>query len=158
MDQTSLKPPPVRKSVRVNTAPAQAFALFTSRMGDWWPKTHSIGGAPFKEIIVEPQAGGRWFERDAAGVEMQWGKVLVWEAPARVVLAWQLGADWRYDPALVTEVEVRFLPEGGGATRVELEHRDLERFGAQAEQTRQAFDSAGGWSGVLASFTSLADL
>ena len=155
MDQTSIKPPPVCKTVRVNTAPARAFALFTGRMGDWWPKTHQLGDAPFKEIIVEPRVGGRWFERDAAGVEMQWGKVLVWEAPERVVLAWQLDADWRYDPALITEVEVRFTPEAGGATRVDLEHRGLERFGARAEDTSKALDSSNGWSGILASFKEL---
>jgi uncharacterized protein YndB with AHSA1/START domain len=92
--------------------------------------------------------GGRWFERGEDGSECDWGKVLAWEPPDRIVLAWQIDAQWRFDVNLVTEVEVRFIPEGQ-TTRVELEHRNIERLGAQADEARAALDSSGGWSGLL---------
>ena len=100
---------------------------------------------------MEPRVGGRWFERGEDGSECEWGRVLAWEPPARLVLAWQVDAQWRFDPDFITEVEVRFIPEGD-ATRVELEHRNIERFGAQAEATRSALDSPDGWSGLLERF------
>ncbi|MGH7088102.1 MAG: SRPBCC domain-containing protein, partial [Stellaceae bacterium] len=78
------------------------------------------------------------------------GKVLVWEPPRRLVLAWQIDAQWKFDPGLVTEVEVTFAPQPGAGTRVELEHRNLERFGERAEAVRTQVD--GGWPGVLESF------
>ena len=91
--------------------------------------------SPLEGRVVEPRAGGRWYELGEDGSECDWGKVLVWEPPARVVFAWQLTADWKYNSDFVTEVEVRFIPEGW-ATRVELEHRNLERYGEQAEAVR----------------------
>ena len=102
-------------------------------------------------------------ERDPAiprgedGSECEWGKVLVWEPPTRVVLGWQLDPDFKFDPNVVTEVEVRFIAEGEGGTRVELEHRNLERFGEHAAKVREAFESPGGWSGLLESFAKLAE-
>ena len=82
---------------------------------------------------------------------MRMGKVLVWEPPARVVFAWQVDAEWRYDPTFITEVEVRFIGEGSG-TRVELEHRYLDRYGARATEIRAALDSPDGWLGGLTAF------
>ena len=104
---------------------------------------------------MEPRAGGRWYERGEDGSECQWGRVLSWEPPARVVLAWQINAQWQYDPDFETEVEIKFIADGTG-TRVELEHRDLERYGEQAETMRATFDSDGGWNGLLAAFAGVA--
>jgi uncharacterized protein YndB with AHSA1/START domain len=78
--------------------------------------------------------------------------VLAWEPPTRLLLAWRIGADWKYDPDLLTEVEVVFTPEGEGATRVNLEHRLLENMGAAGEGARASFDSEGGWGGLLQMF------
>ena len=147
---------PVRRSLTVAAPQARAFDAFTARIGAWWPRNKSIGAEPFSSAVIEPREGGRWYEIGEKGAECDWGKVLVWEPPHRAVLAWQIGADWKYDPALVTEVEVAFTPDGDGRTRVELEHRNLERFGAKAAALRAAFDSPDGWSGVLAAFAEAA--
>ncbi len=91
----------VRKTVLVNAPQAHAFAVFTEQHGAWWPlKTHHIGAHPAETAIIEPRAGGRWFERSSNGVECDWGRVLVWEPPHRIVLSWDIGADWNYDPKL----------------------------------------------------------
>jgi uncharacterized protein YndB with AHSA1/START domain len=147
----------VRKSVLVNAPQTHAFAVFTEQHGTWWPlTTHHIGANPAQTAIIEPMTGGRWFERSSDGAECIWGRVLVWEPPHRIVLSWDIGADWKYDPRLGTEVEVRFVAEGPATTRVELEHRRLERYGAQAETMQTTFDSEGGWSGILRGFAEAA--
>ncbi len=144
----------VHKSLIVNASQAQAFAVFTDRHGSWWPlKTHHIGAAPAETAIIEPKVGGRWFERSADGVETDWGRVLVWEPPDRIVLSWDIGADWKYDAKLGTEVEVRFIPEGPEKTRIALEHRLLDRYGLQAPTMQTIFDSENGWPGILRNFS-----
>jgi uncharacterized protein YndB with AHSA1/START domain len=152
----TIKPAPVKKSVSVNATPERAFEVFTARFDAWWPRSHSIGEAPLKQAVIEGREGGRWYGRLENGAEADWGEVLAWEPPRRVLLAWRIGADWKYDPALLTEVEVTFTPEVGGATRVELEHRYLERMGAGGEGMRAAFDSDGGWQGLLKLYADLA--
>jgi uncharacterized protein YndB with AHSA1/START domain len=152
----TIAPAPVRRAITVKATPAKAFDVFTARMGRWWLKTHSINSAPQADVIVEPRAGGRWFERGEDGSECPWGHVIAWEPPTRVLLAWQINGAFRFDPELVTEVEVRFIPDGTG-TRVELEHRHLERFGDQANAVRATFESPNGWGGLLAVFAAEAD-
>ena len=146
---------PIVRTVQVKAPPARAFELFATRMEDWWPKGRTVGKNPHVAIVVEPRADGRWFERDAEGQEAQWGKVLAWEPPSRLLLAWQLTSSFAYDPALVTEVELTFAPAAGGGTMVTLEHRDLERFGADA--ARHAERLGGGWPGFLANFAQYSD-
>ena len=146
---------PISRTVRVRTAPSQTFDLFASHMTRWWPEGRTIGKAPAVAIVLEPRAGGRWFERDAAGHETPWGTVLAWEPPARLLLGWQLDARFAFAPDLVTEVEVTFAPVGDGGTLVTLEHRDLERFGADAVAV--AGRLAGGWSDRLRDFAAHAD-
>lgn len=144
----------VRKSIVVEAPQAHAFAVFTEQHAAWWPlQTHHIGAQPAETAIIEPRIGGRWFERAADGTECDWGRVLAWEPPSRIVLAWCIGADWKFDPELNTEVEVRFISEGPGRTRVELEHRHLERYGAMAGTMQTTFDSEGGWTGILGRFS-----
>ena len=152
----TITPAPVRKSIRVKASPEKAFEVFTAGMSRWWPGSHSINQSPLKSVTIEPRVGGRWFERGEDGSECEWGRVLAWEPPAQLVLAWQVDGQWRFDPNLVTEVEVRFIPDGD-ATRVELEHRNIERFGDQAEPTRAALDSEMGWGGLLESFAAAAE-
>ena len=147
---------PVRKNVRVSAAPARAFEVFTAGFARWWPPSHTIGKVPQKEVVIEPRVGGRWFERGVDGSECDWGTVLVWEPPARLVLGWQLNADFKFDPRVTTEVEVRFTAEGEGATRVELEHRHLERLGEQGELLREKVGSPNGWSALLGHFAAAA--
>jgi uncharacterized protein YndB with AHSA1/START domain len=144
-------PAPVRKTLHVKAAPEHAFKVFTAGMGRWWPKSHHIGKVELKDVTIEPRAGGRWYEKGEDGSECQWGYVIAWEPPRRLVLAWQLSAEWQFDASLVTEVEVAFIPDGTG-TRVEFEHRNLERFGDKAAAVRDAISSPGGWPGILDEF------
>ncbi len=142
----------VKKSIHVAAPPARAFDVFTKQMTSWWPLgTHHIGKADAKEAVLEPRVGGRWYERGVDGSECEWGKVLAWDPPARLVLQWQISADWQYDAKLDTQVEVRFVADAGG-TRVELEHRLLESYGADAPKMKGIFDGEGGWNGLLQAF------
>jgi hypothetical protein len=147
--------PPVRKRIRVNIAPARAFDIFTAGMRRWWRADYSINRSPIKDIIMEPRAGGRWFERGEDGSECQWGKVLAWEPPGRLLLAWQITAQWQFDPNFRTELEVRFTADGAG-TLVELEHR-LEGYGAAAAQVREIFDGPEAWMSLLERFAKEAE-
>lgn len=149
-----ISPAPIRKTLSVNADVKRAFEVFVSRMHEWSPAVQSLLGSR-KNIVVEPRTGGRWYEVSESGVEADWGKVLVWEPPNRLVLAWQLDATFSYDPALVTEVEARFAPEGERRTRIEFEHRNLDRFGARAPETAASLDSEGGWSGSFTLYEKL---
>ena len=140
---------PVVRSVTVKAAPARAFELFTTHAERWWSADHHIGKQPFAAIVMEPRPGGRWFERDAQGIECQWGEVLAWEPPGRVLLAWRLNRQFEFDPAFLTEVELTFAAEGAG-TRVTLEHRNLERFGADVAAFAASLN--GGWTAILEGF------
>jgi uncharacterized protein YndB with AHSA1/START domain len=146
---------PIVQTVEVRAAPARAFEVFTARMGEWWPQGMTIGAKPHVAVVVEPRRGGRWFERDEDGAEADWGKVLAWEPPSRLLLAWQINSRWAHDPAFETEVELTFAPRHGGGTLVTLEHRNLERFGADA--AAHAAQLRGGWPGLVAAFAALAD-
>jgi uncharacterized protein YndB with AHSA1/START domain len=147
----------VIRSVGVPLSQARTFELFTARMTEFWPKEHSIGSAAIAAVVVEPRAGGRWFERGVDGSECPWGRVGEWDPPRKVVLIWQIGADWQFDPDVETEVEVSFTREGLDRTRVDLCHRNLQRYGDAAEQMRAIFDDPSGWSGTLARFGALAN-
>src|SRR5690349_9058961 len=130
----------VRRSVVVETSRERAFYVFTEGMTSWWPiDSHTIGDRPMAEAVMEPRSGGRWYERADDGSECDWGRVIAWEPPDRVVLEWQISADWKADPSIHTEIEVRFTAEGDGRTRVDLEHRGLESFGERAQQMHEIF-------------------
>jgi DNA-binding transcriptional ArsR family regulator/uncharacterized protein YndB with AHSA1/START domain len=144
----------VAKSIVVEAPRVQAFAFFIQQEA-WWPvRTHHLAEPPGETVILEPFVGGRWFERSHDGRECDWGTVLVWEPPRRIVLTWQIGPDWAYepDPTRASEIEVRFLAESPRRTRVEFEHRHLERYGAQAERMRSILDAPDGAAGVLRAY------
>ena len=146
---------PIVRTVVVKARPARAFELFANHMEHWWPRGRTIGKSPHVAIVVEPHAGGRWFERDAQGVETHWGKVLAWEPPARLLLGWQINTQWMYDPGFVTEVELTFEPAEGGGTLVRLEHRNLERFGADAAKHAELLGR--GWPTLVGEFAKYTD-
>lgn len=147
---------PVRKSLELSASPARAFEVFTAGMSRWWPPTHTILKSPFKESVIEPRTGGRWYHVGQDGSECETGIVRVWDPPARLVLVWRLNAKWEYDPGLDTEVEVRFTADGAG-TKIEFEHRYIERMGEGAETARAAVDGPGGWSAILEEFRKSAE-
>ena len=140
-------PATIRKTIEVAAPIERAFDVFASRMGDWWHKEHSIArGTTQADVVIEPHAGGRWYEKGADGSEHQWGRVIAFERPRRLVLAWQLTREFEYDPGFETTVEVTFEEHDGG-TIVRFEHRDLERMGANAVETLESMD--GGWGFLL---------
>jgi uncharacterized protein YndB with AHSA1/START domain len=148
-----ITPAPVRKSLVVKAPQARAFEAFTARFGSWWPKSHHIGSAEMAEAVIEPRKGGRWYEKGIDGSECDWGNVLMWEPPSRVVLSWRLNGQFRIDADVESEVEVRFVAEDANTTRVELEHRIAA---ADAEAIRAAVDAPNGWSGLLAIYAEAA--
>ena len=144
----------VVKTVTVEAPLSTAFRVFTEQH-TWWPvATHHLAEPAGQTAVLEPFVGGRWFERAADGTECDWGTVLVWEPPHRLVLTWQIAPGWSYqpDPALASEVEVRFTAESAGRTRVDFAHRHLERYGAAAERMRAVLDGPGGAVGVLTAY------
>lgn len=143
---------PVRKQIVVDAPQERAFRVFTTRMDLWWPPSHHIGKSPLAKVVLEAQPQGRWYEIGEDGARCDWGHVIAWEPPGRIILAWQIDADWKFDPDLVTEVEITFIPEGANRTRVELEHRDLERFGAAAAAVRESIGADDGWLLILNRF------
>ena len=145
---------PIVRTVSVKASPQHAFDAFTANMAQWWPKEHTIASQPWENVIMEPRAGGRWFERAADGTETQWGKVATWDPPGRLLLVWQINADWACDPDLVTEVEMSFVDQGDGSTLVTLEHRNLERFGERAAAHSDQLRN--GWGGLLQRFADYA--
>jgi len=143
---------PVRKTVRVNAGAARAFDVFTAGFARWWPSSHHIGAAPMKEAIIEPRVGGRWYERGEDGLECEWGKVLAWEPPTRLVLAWQINNNFKYDPTAMSEVEIRFIAASAGVTVLELEHRNIERLGTGADEFRGKVDAPNGWTLIMQTY------
>jgi uncharacterized protein YndB with AHSA1/START domain len=144
---------PVRKTLFVQATPDKAFDIFTSGIDRWWPKSKHIGTAPIAESVIEPFLGGRWYSRHQDGSEAVVGHLRVWEPPHRLVVTWEINAAWKPDARaeFASEVEVRFVADGAGRTRVELEHRNFERMGADSgESMRSSVD--GGWPGMLESF------
>lgn len=138
----------VHQEIVVRVAPECAFTVFTERIGAWWQLGDKhIGATPPVTAEIEPWIGGRWFERAADGTECPWGHVRVWEPPHRLVLSWEISADWQPDPTAASEVEVRFVAEAG-ATRVVLDHRGLETL-----QVRDTLN--GGWPGLLLAYATL---
>jgi uncharacterized protein YndB with AHSA1/START domain len=156
---TSVTEAVVRKTITVSASLEHAFAVFTEGYDSWWPRTHHIGKAPMEKAIIELRAGGRCYSTQVDGTECDWGRVLVWDPPHRLVLAWQITHEWGYEPDLArsSEVDIRFTAEPGGRTRVDLEHRYFERHGAGAAAMRTAVDSPNGWSGLLQLFAARAE-
>jgi len=143
----------VRKVISVQAPLDVAWLVFTEQMGTWWPLAmYKIGKANAVDAIIEARVGGRWYERGDDGSTCDWGRVLAWEPHSRLVLSWDISADWQYDPTLQTEIEVRFIAEGEACTRVEFEHRRLDRYGDRRDEMYAIFDKTGDWGRLLAAF------
>jgi uncharacterized protein YndB with AHSA1/START domain len=134
---------PIRLSFEVACPVDHAFEVWTGRIATWWPLDHTVSAAADLRVVLEGRPGGRIFERLASGAEHDWGEVTVWEPPRRLGYTWHLNRD-RSD---ATDVDIRFLPIGDAATRVEIEHRSWERLGAEGEPWRDR--NRGGWATLL---------
>jgi uncharacterized protein YndB with AHSA1/START domain len=136
----------------------RAFKVFTEEMGTWWDKDHHIMEAPVAEMVFELREGGSILDRGTDGSECRWARVLAYEPPERIVFSWDITTAWKLETDLskTSEVEVRFVAEAPDRTRVELEHRHLERHGEGWEQMRDAVGSPRGWPAGLAGYAEVA--
>ncbi|MFE0755960.1 SRPBCC family protein [Inquilinus sp. NPDC058860] len=143
---------PIQAGIAVDAPQDRAFDAFTREIGRWWPLAYTYAQAELDTAVIEPRAGGLWFERDRAGRETAWGEVRAWEPPSRLVLSFAVSPERAPEPEeRASEVEIRFVPEQG-RTRIELEHRDFERHGDGAARLRDGMASPGGWPLILADF------
>ncbi|HLH29499.1 MAG TPA: SRPBCC family protein [Acidimicrobiales bacterium] len=144
----------VRRSVVVDAPPERAFSVFTEHIGTWWPPEHHLLQGELDEMVFEPRVGGFVYDRAKDGTECRWARVLAFEPPSRLVISWDINLQWQIesDPERTSEVEVRFVPEDESRTRVELEHRRLERHGPGWETMRDAVGSPDGWGVGLRRF------
>jgi uncharacterized protein YndB with AHSA1/START domain len=136
----------------------KAFSFFADSFGRWWPADYHIGQADMADAILEAGVGGRWYERGVDGSECDWGRVLVWEPPHRLVVTWQINGQWQFDPdpEHASEIEVRFVADGPERTTVELEHRHLDRLVA-GQAIRDMIGQGGGWVAILELFGKAAE-
>ena len=142
----------VRKHVFVNVSQAEAFAIFTEDVGQWWPlATHHVGEGTPAKVVLEPFVNGRWFERALDAAEHDWGTILAIEPPSRLVIAWHAN---HINPRALesTEVEILFVPEELDMIRLELEHRYLERYGDWSTKMYSLLDGDDGWDLILRRF------
>ena len=139
--------PTVTEAIVVEAPIERAFEVFTADMGSWWPSDHHILEGELAEMVFEPRVGGHIYDRATDGTECRWARVLAYEPPSRVVFSWDISTSWQIetDPAKTSEIEVRFTAEAGDRTRVELEHRNIERHGDGWDKMREAVGSPGGW-------------
>lgn len=147
----------VNRHVVVNATPIEAFAAFTERFGDFKPKEHNLLGVDVVDTVFEPRVGGNIYDRGADGSECRWARILAYDPPSRVVFSWDIGPTWQVetDPELTSEVEVRFLAESDGRTRVELEHRHIDRHGPGWEGVAFGVSDEQGWPLYLDRYASL---
>jgi len=141
---------PIRIAFEVACPVERAFEVWTVDIDRWWPADHTVTGTDDLVVVLEPRAGGRIFERTRDGIEHDWGEVTIWEPPTRLGYLWHL----RRDRADATQVEIRFVSAGADATRVEIEHRDWERLGADGESLRDR--NRAGWSTLLPHYVAAA--
>ena len=144
----------VRHEIVVEAPIERAFSVFTDDFGSFKPREHNLLGVDIAETVFEPRVGGHVYDRGVDGSECRWARVLAYERPHRVVMSWDVSPQWQVesDPEKTSEVEVRFFAESPDRTRVELEHRHLDRHGEGWEQVREGVDSEGGWPVYLRRF------
>ena len=147
----------IRHQVTVDAPIERAFAVFTQDFGRFKPRDHNLLSVDIAETVFEPRVGGRLFDRGVDGSECHWARVLAFEPPDRVVLSWDISPQWQTedDPEKTSEVEVRFVAEDSGRTRVELEHRHLDRHLDGWQALREAVDSGDGWPLYLRRYAEL---
>ena len=144
----------IQVQVVVEAPIEQAFTVLTEGIGTWFPPEYNLLAVPIAERVFEPRVGGHVYDRGVDGSECHWGRVLEYEPPTRVVISWDISPRWQIetDVAKTSEVEVRFIAEGANRTRLELEHRHLERHGDGWQQLHESVSGDGGWPGALRTF------
>jgi uncharacterized protein YndB with AHSA1/START domain len=145
----------IRTSIVVAAPIERAFSVFTEDIDSWWDPDHHLIEAELAEMVFEPRVGGHVYDRGVDGSECRWARVLAYEPPDRFVISWDINLQWELetDLARTSEVEVRFIAEDARSTRVELEHRNLDRHGEGWEDMRDAVASPNGWPAGLRRFS-----
>jgi uncharacterized protein YndB with AHSA1/START domain len=148
----------VRTQIVVDVPLERAFSVFTEEFDSIKPREHNMLAVDIEETVFEPREGGRIYDRGVDGSECQWARVLAFEPPDRLVFSWDISPQWQIesDPDKTSEVEVRFISETPARTRVELEHRNLDRHGEGWEGEREGVGGEGGWPLYLHRFAELA--
>jgi uncharacterized protein YndB with AHSA1/START domain len=149
----------VRREIVVNASIDKAFATFVERFGDFKPPEHNLLGSPIAKTTFDSHVGGHIYDVGEDGSECRWARVLAFEPPDRVVFSWLISPTWQIesDPDNASEVEVRFVAESSDRTRLELEHRNLDRHGPGWESVRDGVEGDAGWPLYLARYASLLD-
>ena len=149
---------PIRKSIVVDIGVERAFALFVDQFDAIKPREHNLLPVPIAETVFEPRAGGHVYDVGIDGSRCEWSRVLAYEPPSRLVISWDIGPTWQLeaDPAKASEVEVRFIAESDDRTRVELEHRHLDRHGEGWQAVADGVDGDAGWPLYLSRYGALA--
>lgn len=147
----------VRRQIHVSAPIAEAFEVFTQRFGDFKPREHNLLRSEIVETVFEPRVGGHIYDRGKDGSECRWARILAFDPPDRVVFSWDIGPTWQVEtnPELTSEVEVRFFAEGPELTRVELEHRNIDRHGPGWQSVRDGVGTDGGWPLYLQRYAAL---
>jgi len=147
----------VRRQIVVHAPIERAFAVFTQRFGDFKPPEHNLLASPIAETVFEPKVGGHIYDRGVDGSECRWARVLAYEPPDRVVFSWDISPQWQIEtePDNASEVEVQFVAETPERTRVELEHRNLDRHGDGWQAVRDGVADDAGWPLYLARYAAL---
>jgi uncharacterized protein YndB with AHSA1/START domain len=147
----------IRTSIVVEAPLERAFAVFVEDFDRVKPREHNMLGVDIAETVFEPRVGGHIYDRGVDGSECRWARVLAYEPPDRVVFSWDISPRWEVEtnPDLTSEVEVRFFAEAPGRTRVELEHRNIDRHGAGWEAVRDGVDNEAGWPLYLHRYAAL---
>jgi uncharacterized protein YndB with AHSA1/START domain len=147
----------VRLTIEVDVGVDRAFEVFTRQFDKIKPREHNLLGEPIAETVLEPRAGGRLYDRGVGGATCEWGRVLEFEPPRRVLLAWDISPRWQIerDPARASEVEITFTAIDVARTRVQLEHRHLDRHGEGWEDSRRALEGGEGWPRYLDRYAAL---
>ena len=149
---------PIRRSVVVNAGVERAFALFVDKFDAIKPREHNLLAAPIAETVFEPRVGGHIYDVGIDGSRCEWARVLAYEPPSRVVFSWDIGPTWQLesDPTKTSEVEVRFIAESSDSTRVELEHRHLDRHGTGWRSVADGVGGDAGWPLYLSRYVEMA--
>jgi uncharacterized protein YndB with AHSA1/START domain len=147
----------IRRHIVVEAPLDKAFAVFTERLGDFKPPEHNLLTVPIAETVFEPRVGGHIYDRGTDGSECRWARVLAFEPPRRVVFSWDIGPTWQLETEVenASEVEVRFIADTPGRTRVELEHRNIDRHGPGWEAVADGVGHDQGWSLYLERYAAL---
>jgi uncharacterized protein YndB with AHSA1/START domain len=156
MTQTT-EPTTVTATIEVNAPQQRAFEVFTRDFGAFKPPEHNLLAVPIAETVVETHVGGHIIDRGTDGSECRWARVLAYEPHDRFVFSWDISPNWQVetDKGKTSEVEVTFTALAQDRTRVDIEHRHLDRHGDGWADVRDGVSAGEGWPLYLTRYADL---